>query len=267
VRTSARKVTPTVKRRKRKPRAAPARPRPRDAEAHERVAPIRDEETLETGLRLLRARDPEIVETMLALAGPPPLRQRDPDLRGLAWIVISQQVSTASANAIFARFCARYPDCDAHALAGAGDDELRACGLSAPKMRTLRAIAGAIVAGALDFSTLAEMEAARAHACLVAIHGVGPWTADIFLLFCLGHPDAWPVGDLALQEAAKRVLKLRARPDAKKLEKIGERWRPVRGVAARLLWAWYGAAKRAEAEQRRAPAPLDAAAPRRHTRA
>ena len=73
------------------------------------------------------------------------------------------------------------------------------------------------------------------------------------MLFRSGHPDAWPVGDLALQEAAKRVLKMRTRPDAKKLEKIGDRWRPVRGVAARLLWAWYAAAKRAEAEAKAKP--------------
>jgi DNA-3-methyladenine glycosylase II len=212
------------------------------------MAPIRDDETLGAALRLLRERDPDVVDAMLALAGSPPLRKRDADLRGLAWIVISQQVSTASANAIFARFAGRYPDFEARALADASDEDLRACGLSAPKMRTMRAVAAAVVAGALDFAALANMEASEAHANLVAIHGIGPWTADIFLLFCLGHPDAWPVGDLALQEAAKRVLKLRKRPDAKKLEKIGERWRPVRGVAARLLWAWYGAAKRAEAE-------------------
>lgn len=205
------------------------------------VAHIACADTLAAALEVLRLRDPEIVDKMLAFAGPPPLRLRPPDFSGLASIIISQQVSTASANAIFARFSKAFPHFDARLIGAADDADLRACGLSAPKIRTLRAIAEAINAGALDLASLAAMDAAAAHARLTAIHGIGPWSADIFLLFCLGHPDAWPVGDLALQEAARKVLGLRARPTAKQLEKIGDRWRPVRGVAARLLWAWYGA--------------------------
>ena len=77
----------------------------------------------------------------------------------------------------------------------------------------------------------------------IAVKGVGPWTADLFLLFCLGHPDAFPAGDLALQEAARLALGLSKRPDARKLEQIAERWRPLRGVAARLLWAYYRGVK------------------------
>lgn len=211
---------------------------------HLPIAPIRCAQTLEAALEILRARDPVIIDRILALTGPPPLRLRPPDLKGLLWIVSGQQVSVASANAIFARFAAAYPEFDAAALAVATDADLRACGLSAPKMRTTRALAQAIVEGALDFEALARMDVTQAHASLVAIHGIGPWTADLFLLSCLGHPDAWPAGDLALQEAARHVLGLRSRPDAKRLQKIGERWRPVRAVAARLLWAWYGAVKR-----------------------
>ena len=82
-----------------------------------------------------------------------------------------------------------------------------------------------------------------AHRALSPSSGIGPWTADIFLLFCLGHPDAFPAGDLALQEAARLALGLKTRPDAKKLEKIAERWRPWRGVAARMLWAYYRGVK------------------------
>ena len=129
----------------------------------------------------------------------------------------------------------------------ASDETLRACGLSTPKMKTLRAIADAMADGALNLSALAETTAEEAHATLCAIHGIGPWTADIFLLFCLGHPDAWPAGDLALQEAARIALGLRNRPDAKRLEKIGQRWRPYRGVAARLLWAYYRVMKEGRA--------------------
>jgi len=119
---------------------------------------------------------------------------------------------------------------------------LRACGLSGPKIRALTAVAEAVAEG-LDLSALASLPAAEAHRALVAVKGIGPWTADIFLLFCVGHPDAFPAGDLALQEAARLALGLRHRPDVRKLEKIAERWRPFRGVAARMLWAYYGALK------------------------
>ena len=88
------------------------------------------------------------------------------------------------------------------------------------------------------------MDADEAHAALTALHGVGPWTADIYLLFCLGHADAFPAGDLAVQEAARIALGLRKRPDAKALTKIAEAWRPWRGVAAHLLWAYYHAVKK-----------------------
>ena len=94
---------------------------------------------------------------------------------------------------------------------------------------------GAYAVGALD--------AEDAHNALLAVKGVGPWTADIFLLFCLGHPDAFPAGDLALQEAARLALNLKRRPDAARLERIAERWRPLRGVAARMLWAFYRGVK------------------------
>jgi DNA-3-methyladenine glycosylase II len=108
----------------------------------------------------------------------------------------------------------------------------------------LTAAAEAVAQRGLDLAALAHMEAPEAHRALVAVKGVGPWTADIFLLFCLGHPDAFPAGDLALQEAARLALNLKKRPDVRKLEKIAERWRPFRGVAARMLWAYYRVAKR-----------------------
>ena len=221
-------------------------PRPRKAAASPAVAlrPLHDEAALADAFALLLDADREFVARLAAEAGPPPLRHRPPGLAGLAWIVVSQQVSTASAKAIYGRLATRLPDMGCDALLACTDDELRACGLSAPKLRTLRAIAQAVHEGALDFALLERMSADEAHAALTAIKGIGPWTADIFLLFCLGHPDAFPAGDLALQEAARMALRLRSRPDAKKLAAIAERWRPVRGVAARLLWAWYGVAKK-----------------------
>ena len=103
---------------------------------------------------------------------------------------------------------------------------------------------GQAVAGGLDLEGLAEIDAEEAHKALVALKGIGPWTADIFLLFCLGHADAFPAGDLAVQESARIALGLRKRPDAKALTKIAEAWRPWRGVAAHLLWAYYHAVKK-----------------------
>ena len=205
---------------------------------------IGDEASLAAAVEELRLKDPEFVERLLAAGGPPPLRRRDPGFAGLAAIIVSQQVSTASAGAIFGRLEARYPLLSSAQIASATHEDLKGCGLSTPKIRALKAAAEAVTSGSLDFDALAGAAAEEAHRALVAVKGVGPWTADVFLTFCLGHPDAFPAGDLALQEAARMALGLKARPDARRLEKIAERWRPWRAVAARLLWTYYRAVKR-----------------------
>jgi DNA-3-methyladenine glycosylase II len=204
---------------------------------------IGDETALHAAAEALRAKDPVLVGTLIAIGGLPPLRRREPGFAGLAAIIVSQQVSVASANAIFGRLEQRIAPLEAAGLASASEETLRACGLSAPKIRALRAVAEAVLTHALDLGGLAGMDAEEAHRALVAVKGIGPWTADIFLLFCLGHPDAFPAGDLALQEAAKLALDLKKRPDAARLERIAERWRPWRGVAARMLWAYYRGVK------------------------
>jgi DNA-3-methyladenine glycosylase II len=205
--------------------------------------PIADEAGLLEATQRLRAKDPELVERLIAIGGPPPLRRREAGFAGLAAIIVAQQVSTASATAIFARLQARIVPLDAAEIAKATEEDLRACGLSNAKIRALRALSQAIVEGGLDLKNLADQGAEDAHKALVAVKGVGPWTADVFLLFCLGHPDAFPAGDVALQEAAKVALNLKRRPDAERLERIAERWRPLRGVAARMLWAYYRGVK------------------------
>ena len=201
------------------------------------------EEALRVAAAKLAALDPEVIPRLVEIGGPPPLRRREPGFAGLAAIIVSQQVSVASANAIFARLQAQFAPLEAAALAAAGDEVLRGCGLSTPKLKALRALAQAVEREGLDLGALGEMDAHLAHARLIEVSGIGPWTADIFLLFCLGHPDAFPAGDLALQEAAKLALGLKTRPDARKLDEIAERWRPFRGVAARMLWAFYRVAK------------------------
>lgn len=205
--------------------------------------PIADEAALAAAVIELKALDPAIVGAMLEVGGSPPLRWREPGFAGLVAIIVSQQVSVASANAMVARLHAAFAPLDAASVLAADEAKLKACGLSQAKMNALRALAEATDAG-LDLSALAALEAEAAHDALVAVKGIGPWTADLFLLFCLGHPDAFPAGDLALQEAARLALGLKQRPDARKLEQIAERWRPLRGVAARLLWAYYRGVKR-----------------------
>lgn len=225
-----------VKRGKRPARRAPSSP----AAAPRRL--IDSEAAIDEAVAALLQLDPEVVAHMLEHGGRPLLRLRAPGFEGMVWIVVSQQVSVASAEAIAARVRAGIVPLEAQRLLELSEDELRACGLSGPKLRTLRAL-GEAVAGGLALETLGALAPQEAHARLTAIKGIGPWSADIFLLFCLGHPDAWPAGDIALQEAARLVLKLKQRPGARRLEKIGERWRPWRGVAARMLWAYYRAAK------------------------
>jgi DNA-3-methyladenine glycosylase II len=202
-----------------------------------------DEATLREAAGRLLAKDPELVQHLIAVGGPPPLRRREAGFAGLAAIIVAQQVSTASASAIFGRLQARIAPLEAASIAKATEEELRACGLSNAKIRALRALAHAIVEGGLDLEGLGGLDAEDAHKALVAVKGIGPWTADVFLLFCLGHPDAFPAGDVALQEAAKVALNLKQRPDAARLERIAERWRPLRGVAARMLWAYYRGVK------------------------
>jgi DNA-3-methyladenine glycosylase II len=242
VTTNARKAgvkrSATVKRSvaKRAPKTRVAAPR------YHPGLPIADEAALAAALAGLQALDPETVGAMLAVGGPPPLRWREPGFAGLVAIIVSQQVSVASANAMVARLQATFSPLDATSVLAADAATLKACGLSQAKTRALRALAEATTNG-LDLAGLAALEAEAAHEALIAVKGVGPWTADLFLLFCLGHPDAFPAGDLALQEAARLALGLKQRPDARKLEQIAERWRPLRGVAARLLWAYYRGVK------------------------
>jgi DNA-3-methyladenine glycosylase II len=206
---------------------------------------IDTEADIAAGLAHLLAADPRLV-TVAAEAGPLPLRRRPGGFSGLASIMVSQQLSTASASAIWGRLAAAYDPFTPERLIRARTTRLASLGLSAPKIRALKEIAKAIANGRLDCESLSEMPAEAARAALCAVHGIGPWSADIYLLFCLGHPDTWPAGDLALQEAARLAFALPARPSPKETIALAETWRPWRGVAARLLWAYYRAVKRRE---------------------
>lgn len=203
------------------------------------------------GLAHLTAADPRLA-AVAAIAGPVPLRRRPAGFEGLAAIVTSQQISDAAADAIWARLRAAVIPFTPDNLLAADEAALQAAGLSRPKIRTLRAAAAACTDG-LDLAALAALPAAEATARLTALPGIGPWTAEVYLLFCEGHADLFPAGDLALQNAVADAFGLTPRPDARTLQRIAEPWSPWRAVAARLFWAYYRA-------RRQAPKPLHSAA-------
>jgi DNA-3-methyladenine glycosylase II len=203
---------------------------------------IRTEADLDAALKALETADARFV-ALIAATGRPPLRRRADGFAGLAATVVSQQLSTASAGAIWGRLSAAFDPFEPAAIINARAPKLARIGLSRPKIKALKEIARAVASGKLPLASLADIPADAAHAALTAVHGIGPWTADIYLLSSLGHADAWPAGDLALQEAARLAFGLRARPDAKAMFKLAEPWRPLRAVAARMLWTYYRAVK------------------------
>jgi DNA-3-methyladenine glycosylase II len=200
---------------------------------------------LEEAVQTLVKRDTRL-KPVLDVAGMPALRRREPGFAGLAQIVCGQQLSTASAAAIWGRLSAAFDPFDHEAVRRARADRLGRLGLSAAKIKTLKHLAREIIAERLNLDVLAEEDADVAHHTLVSLPGIGPWTADVYLLFCLGHGDAWPAGDLAVQEGVKIGLGLQARPTEKQMAPLAEPWRPLRGAAAHLWWSYYRAVKKRE---------------------
>jgi DNA-3-methyladenine glycosylase II len=203
------------------------------------------QDDLEEAIVALVKLDPRL-KPVLERAGMPSLRRREPGFVGLAHIVCGQQLSTASASAIWDRLSKAFDPFDHEAVRRARADRLGRLGLSGAKIKTLKNLARELAAGRINLDVLAEEDADAAHHTLTAIHGIGPWTADIYLLFCLGHSDAWPAGDLAVQEAIKIGLDLKTRPTPKEMAPIAEPWRPLRGAAAHLWWSFYRAIKKRE---------------------
>ncbi|MBU9698347.1 DNA-3-methyladenine glycosylase 2 family protein [Rhodobacteraceae bacterium HSP-20] len=192
------------------------------------------------GAAWLAAREPRFAHA-LSLTGPLPLRRREDGFRALLSAIVSQQVSVASANAIWARLEAAGL-CDPEAMAGAGEEVLRAAGLSRQKARYGQALARA----GIDFVALREAADEEVVAVLTAVPGIGRWTAEIYAMFALGRADVFAPADLALQEGVRLLFALEARPQEKALRAMAEAWSPWRAVAARLLWAYYHVEKRRE---------------------
>jgi DNA-3-methyladenine glycosylase II len=199
---------------------------------------LKNQADLDSAIHALVKQDPRL-KAILERTGMPALRQREPGFAGLAAIITGQQVSTASAAAIWGRVSAAFDPFHHDALRRARADRLGKLGLSGAKIKTLKNLARELAAERLNLEVLAEEDADAAHNTLTKLHGIGPWTADVYLLFCLGHGDAWPAGDVAIQEAVKVGLSLKTRPTAKQMTPLGEPWRPLRGAAAHLWWAYY----------------------------
>ncbi|VIO66281.1 DNA-3-methyladenine glycosylase [Bradyrhizobium ivorense] len=200
---------------------------------------------LDDAIQKLVAQDRRL-RPILELTGMPAIRQREPGFAGLAAIICGQQLSTASAAAIWGRVSQAFDPFHHDAIRKARADRLGRLGLSAAKIKTLKHIARELAEERLNLDVLANEEADAAHNTLTALPGIGPWTADVYLLFCLGHGDAWPAGDLAVQEAVKTGLGLKERPTPKQMAPLAEPWRPLRGAAAHLWWAYYRVLRKRE---------------------
>ncbi|MBW8282346.1 MAG: DNA-3-methyladenine glycosylase [Rhizobium sp.] len=199
------------------------------------------------GLCELIAIDPRLAPLARRHA-PLPLRLAEPGFSGLAHIVVSQMVSRASAEAIWTRITAASGGPPtAEAYLGLEADVVAGLGLSRAKASTLELAARAVASGTLDLSTLSRLDATEAIERLTALKGIGLWTAEVYLMFCGGHADIFPAGDVALRAAVGDTFGHDARPDIRQVAEIAEAWRPWRSIAARLFWAHYAVGRGREA--------------------
>lgn len=201
---------------------------------------------VETGLEALLKLDPRL-QTICDQAGKLPLRRTPAGFESLASIIVGQQLSIASAAAIWARFKQYIDPLTPENYLEQGAEIWKLTGLSRPKQKTFEHLSHALIERRLDLAALTALSVDEAMAHLTAIHGIGSWTAEVYLLFAEGHADIFPAGDVALQEAVACGFGLNVRPSAKELSHLAQNWSPWRGVAARLFWAYYTVARKKEA--------------------
>ena len=185
------------------------------------------------GAAWLADREPRFAAA-LAVTGPLPLRLTGDGFAPLLSVIVSQQVSRAAADAIWRRLEAAGMTTPA-AVVAAGEEALRALGLSRQKARHAAALAGA----GIDYVALRALPDAEVVRVLTAVRGIGPWTAEIYAMFSLGRADVFAPADLALQEATRQLFGLKSRPSEREMKLVARDWAPWRAVAARILWAWY----------------------------
>lgn len=199
---------------------------------------IRTHKDIREGCKALADADP-VLARAIETAGPPPLRRRPGGFEALLQSIMGQQLSVASANAIWLRLAESCGHITPMRVLELTDAECRAAGLSRQKMTYARELALAVNDGRLKFRSLSRMPDEDAIATMTQVKGVGRWTAEMYLMFALGRADIWPVDDLAVVEAVRRLKGLEDRPKRKEMAEIGEAWRPWRSVAARLMWHFY----------------------------
>jgi DNA-3-methyladenine glycosylase II len=202
------------------------------------VHPILEGKRLAAALRKLGRQDRDLARAFAEVGVPPP-RSRPAGFASLVEIVLAQQVSTASYRAIAARLLAAIGVITPDGILSLGEEGMRAVGFSRPKAIYIAGLAKAASEGRLDLAALAHAPDDVVLAELIRLPGIGRWTAEIYLMFCLQRPDVLPAGDLALREAAGLLKRRRARPEETALRRMGEAWRPWRSVASRLLWHYY----------------------------
>ena len=186
----------------------------------------------------LATRDRDLAR-ILADGGTPPLWARRPGFVTLIRIILEQQVSLASADATYRRLTDDLAPSAPHKIEAAGASRLRSLGITRQKATYLVNVAEALRTGDLDLKEVGNSDDETATGKLINIKGVGPWTAEIYLLMALRRPDVWPAGDIALAAAARSVKRLQKRPTPAELAEIADTWRPYRAVAARMLWQYY----------------------------
>ncbi len=195
-------------------------------------------ETLQQGAAFLSAVDSHLAQIHTRL-GLPPMWSRPPGFATLVYIILEQQVSLSSARAAFTKLQEAVPSVTPQEFVRLNDGELKRIGFSRQKASYCRGLAQSILDGGFDLEGLDALEDAAARSALMNLKGIGPWTADIYLLMALLRPDIWPSGDLALAAAVQELKGLPARPGPEELERIARPWQPWRAVAARLLWRYY----------------------------
>ena len=203
----------------------------------DRVATV-DQAAFECTVEELTAAD-EHLARLVEEHGIPTLWLRPAGFPSLVLFILEQQVSLASAAAAYRKVLDRIGTMTPRSLLASTPEDLRVDGVSRQKDRYLRALAEAVETGALDLDSLEGLDDDAVRAALTDLPGIGTWTADVYLLACLGRADLWPVGDRALQVAVAEALGLAEVPGKDALLGIGERWRPHRSTAARLLWHAY----------------------------
>ena len=176
--------------------------------------------------------------------GDPPLWRRATGFTTLVHIILEQQVSLKSAKAMLVRLQRVIQPFEPQRFLDLGDAHLRSLGVTRQKSAYLIDLSASIVNGQLSFTKLARMSDDDARLALTRIKGIGLWSADVYLLMAMRRADIWPAGDLALAVAMKELKGLAARPDHRELEQLAEKWRPLRAVAARMLWQYYLGSRR-----------------------